>query len=802
MSPTRAIALGSVLALSAAVLAADAPDAPTLVLTGAVIHTQTDAGVFSGTIVVRDGKIAAVGANVQLPPGAKVIDVSKCVITPGLIDAHGALGLNAAAANEGGRDANLNVLDAIDPFSNDWRDAARQGVTAVYVQPAASGSLGGSGAVLRVGPTDTADGLALRSPAGVQAALGMAPPAPVAPTSALPDFLARRGIVLPTQAQPAAPAPVNNALTRYAQYETVRGQFDAAKRYGEGKITRCEPPKDLLFQAIKGEIPIRIEIHHEDDLRNALKLASEFGLRAVFEHVERARPIPEEIRSNRAGLVIGPFLGVKPSADVRNLALDGRHFAIGTFGEPRATAGLRLHAAAAVAAGYPRDAVLRALTADAADLLGVGDRLGRIALGRTADLAVFAGDPLDPSAAVRMTISQGKVTYDAPTVETAPTATVSKPSLPEKLPPSYAIKTTRLLTSSGLLLPGELHVADGKLNGKSVVPVPLFDVGDAPVTPGFVAANVAIGGETAPDADAAYLRAVDGLAPDDGRLRACRDAGFLTAVAAPGSANVIAGMSGIVRDGDATDVGLKFVLTSAARHTERFPVSLAGQVELIDARLRSAPADTNLYLPPAVRTALLAQRDRNLDAVRERRLPAFFEVQTRAEIRAALRLIAEHKLRGVLLMPRDVEGLTDEIRQSGVAVVVGPVKPPDAERATAGLVALGKAGVPLAFGGDPAEMRTAAALLANHGLPRQFARRALTGQAADALGLPAGAGRLVAGDPADFVIWTGDPLDPTSRPAAVVAKGQRVAIGAGDDEPAKTPGRPTPAPTRPRGRGR
>ena len=137
-----------------------------------------------------------------------------------------------------------------------------------------------------------------------------------------------------------------------------------------------------------------------------------------------------------------------------------------------------------------------------------------------------------------------------------------------------------------------------------------------------------------------------------------------------------------------------------------------------------------------------------------------------------------------------------------MAVVVGPVKPQDAERTTTGLVALGKVGVALAFGGDATEMRTSAALLANHGLPRQLARRALTGQPAEALGLPAGTGRLIGGDAADFVIWTGDPLDTTSRPAAVVARGQRVAIGPSDDEPAKTDRRPGTTPVRTRGRGR
>src|SRR5437868_13382532 len=96
----------------------------------------------------------------------------------------------------------------------------------------------------------------------------------------------------------------------------------------------------------------------------------------------------EEFRTSRAPLVIGPLAGSRPSGDLRKLALDGRRFAIGSFGsEPRDTAGLRFHAAAAVATGFPRDPLLAALTNHAAGLPGVRDHLGRIAAGRYADLA-------------------------------------------------------------------------------------------------------------------------------------------------------------------------------------------------------------------------------------------------------------------------------------------------------------------------------------------------------------------------------------------------------------------------------
>jgi imidazolonepropionase-like amidohydrolase len=150
-------------------------------------------------------------------------------------------------------------------------------------------------------------------------------------------------------------------------------------------------------------------------------------------------------------------------------------------------------------------------------------------------------------------------------------------------------------------------------------------------------------------------------------------------------------------------------------------------------------------------------------------------------------------------MPHDVEELADEIRRSGAAVIVGPVKPQDADTVVRGLVALGKARVPLAFGGDPTEMRTSAAWLVNAGLPRPDARRALIGQPARAFGLPEDAGQTGS---ADFVIWTSDPLDSASRPTAVVMKGQRVAIATTEDESTKTDRRPGAATTQPRGRGR
>ena len=761
---------------------APAPSRPTA-LTGALIRTQTDAGDFVGTVIIDDGKITAIGPNVAVPADAVRIDVPHHVITPGLIDAHSELWMNAAAARESGSAGTLNILDGVDPFAEDWRDAARQGVTAVYIQPASGGRFGGNGAVLRVGPARSADDLVLRSPAGVQAALGIAAAAPVSQQNPqLAQLAARLGIQIPMQQEQAAPS--SNSLTRYAQYEAFRGLFDSAKRYGETKPSERDAGKDLLVLALKRDIPVRLEAAHEDDLRNVAKMTTDLGLRMIYERLDKVKALPEELAARKDGLIVGPFIGGKKSADVRRLALDGRKFAIGTYGDnPRATAWLRAHAAAAVADGYPRDRILGALTRDAAELHGVGDKLGSLAVGRIADLVVFAGDPLDPSAPVRMTISQGTVTYDAPHAEIAPMATSGKASLPEVLPASFVLRTTRLLNDAGEFVPGQLHIAGGRITDPAAdsAGTPVIDVGDAPITPSLVAGRVSVGGESFPDADAAHLRATDGLSPDHATLRSYRDAGFMSAVVVPGSANVIAGMASAVRTGEsdpASDAGVQFVLTADARNAERYPYSLVGQIELIGARLRGEPSKTLLYLPDSVSDAMLAQRDKNLAAVRAGHAVAYFEAHTRAEVRAALRLIAEFKLHGVIVQPKQVDDMTDEIRAAGVGVIVGPLRPQDPDKSLNGLAELGKAGVPLAFsGGDAADIRNTTALLVNAGMSRPAARRGLVGQMADRFGLPAGTGRLAAGDGADFVIWDGDMLDSGSKPIAVIIRGQRAGRG-------------------------
>jgi imidazolonepropionase-like amidohydrolase len=812
----------------------EAPARPqTLALVGGRILTQTDAGAVEGAVLIRDGMIVAVGPAAAAPTDATRIDVAGLVIMPGLIDARSTLWLTAAAAREGAGDGGLDVLDGIDPHEEDWKEVIRQGVTAVYVQPASSGLLGGRGAVLRVAPAETVEELVVKAGAAAQAALGTATggagPAP------LPTFPRRFGADPPATGpdQPApGPAGSGNALARYGQYEQLKRALEAAKQYDaewkkaekSARKPKRDGAKDFLRQALNRAVPVRLEAHREDDVQSALRLADEFRLRVVLDGVSNPRAAAETIVSRRVPLVLGPFAELEDVPGYRKdrpadwpkalLAPDVR-WALGTFStQPRGSRLLRVQAAAAVARGIDPDRVLRAMTRDAADILGVGDRLGTIAPGKQADLAVFAGDPLDPSVPVRLVLSRGQVVYQAvgrrppsPPTPLPPKRGERADGLPARLPKQYALRTQRLFLEDGTFQPGVVLVDNGKVAalGPALTvgdETPTYDLGSAVLSPGLVAGHSDLGLAGAIDdpaeADAGQVRAADVYDPQHRPVRALLEGGFTSALFAPGSTNVIAGGASAVRLGTPGplpgNAGVKFVLAASSRETEpsptpvaggrlgrlavrsegpaRYPGSLAGQVELVEQVLGGKAPATGLYLPRRVREQIEAERRRQLAALLERKQVALFEAHTRAEVDAALRLIARFKLRGVLVGPEEIKPSLGEIKRLGVGVVARPTQAGDYDRPNLELAEAAAAGVPVAFGSSSAQrLRITAALAVNAGMPHAAAWRGLTTAAGQMAGLPESAGRLVSGGPADLVIWDGSPLDLRSRPLRVVVGG-------------------------------
>jgi imidazolonepropionase-like amidohydrolase len=168
-----------------------------------------------------------------------------------------------------------------------------------------------------------------------------------------------------------------------------------------------------------------------------------------------------------------------------------------------------------------------------------------------------------------------------------------------------------------------------------------------------------------------------------------------------------------------------------------------------------------------------SERRRHVEALLDRKHAALFQVRDEAEIDVALQLIAKYKLRGVLLGAEEFRSFLPEIKRLEVGLIARPVRPADPHRYIDSLVAASQAGIPIAFGmGTGDQLRLTASLAVNSGMSREAALLALTGGAAQMLGMPPGIGRIEPGQPADLVIWSGSPLNLGATPLQVLVDGR------------------------------
>ena len=414
----------------------------------------------------------------------------------------------------------------------------------------------------------------------------------------------------------------------------------------------------------------------------------------------------------------------------------------------------------------------------------------------------FAGDPIDPSTAVVLVISGGEVVYrnpDVTPVEDDPPAVVDL-SLPDRLPRRYVLKTGRLLGPEGTLAPGALLVADGGIEASGATieaegAPPIFDVGDAVISPGLLTAHSTLGQARAvaesAGADAGFLRTVDAFDPTGRTVRSLVRGGVLRAAFAPAPTNVIGGAVGMLRLGAKEPVvepvaGMNLVLSSSSRSLERFPVSLPGQIALIRQFLglqeENDPNPRRLldyYLTAPAINRLDTVRRQRADLLRNGQCAAFVEVDDAAEVASALDLAEELGMCVALVGPGAIEDQADRIARlasegPGILLVLRPLAfGPEASRRLSRVVDAVEAGAQVLFAAEDAEeLRLLAASAVAAGLPRSEALRALTASGPNMS--KDAKGSWQSGTPADFVIWDGSPLDLSSRPLTVVVDGQKL----------------------------
>jgi imidazolonepropionase-like amidohydrolase len=419
----RLVRISMAAGLAAAFTLAGQAEAPRVhAIVGARIVTAAGPAIDSGTVVLRDGTIEAVGALVAPPRDAVTIDGKGLTVYPGLIDMGTAAGLSSPAVEQA-RDARTRMeverarrhallrgqLDAVSLLNPDVSELKRfsaAGITSVLAIPPGDG-IHGRSALVNVAAADDPDQVG--QIANERAAMFVVK----APVALHVSFFGREGF-------DAYPASLMGAIA------FVRQAFlDAG---ADEKDRGPDPALDGLRPALDGTLPVAIEAGDAVEIRRALALAREFKMRAIITGAAGADSVAADLKASGARVIysldypVRPR-GLAPGADEPVRVLRQRAnapkvpAALHKAGVPFAFAsrGLRepadfvKNAARAVRAGLPADAAVRALTIEAARIAGVAASLGSIEKGKRANLVVTEGDLFDEKPKVRHVFVDGRI---------------------------------------------------------------------------------------------------------------------------------------------------------------------------------------------------------------------------------------------------------------------------------------------------------------------------------------------------------------------------------------------------------
>lgn len=362
----------------------------TFALTNATINTVTK-GVVQGTLVIQDGKIAAIGANVTIPAGAQTIDCSGKFIYPGFIDGGTQLGLSEVGSVSLTQDFNevgeftpqMQALTAVNPNGAAIAVTRVEGVTTVLTMPS-GGIFPGTAALINlVGYTPDQmyagfKGLIMDFPAVRRRRFG---------DNRTPEELKKE---------------------EEKQLKELNAVWDEAELYAkikaDGGETEYNPAMEALLPVIKGEMALLIEVNQYNTIEAAIKWVQERKVKnAVFTGVAEGWRVADKIAAAKIPVITGPVIAIptrgtdrydKAYANAGLLQKAGVKVALRTS-ETENVRNLPYNAGYAVAYGMDKDAALRAVTITPAEIFGVDKNLGSLEVGKSATLFICTGDPFE-----------------------------------------------------------------------------------------------------------------------------------------------------------------------------------------------------------------------------------------------------------------------------------------------------------------------------------------------------------------------------------------------------------------------
>lgn len=386
--------------------------AQSLALRGARMVTVSDGIIESGTLLIREGLIVAIGKDVPVPADFKILDVTGKTVFPGFIDGFTTLGTGDIPSFGSEEDEavdpvapQLRVIDGINPDNRFIPLARSQGVTAALSAPGEGNLISGQSALIRL-VNGSLERMVLRFPAGVHVTIGEAPkerygPKGKAPGTRMGEIALLRQTLIDAQ--------------QYSERKTAAG-----RKRAEGAQSTAPVPTDLKLEAllpvIAGSLPMIVSADKRDDILAAVRVADEYRLRMILSHGSEAYRVAAVLAARGIPVILGPAdrggrrmetLGARDDSAV---LLQRAGVIVAFQSGPHGNAGdLLAQARAAVALGLPEEEAIRGLTLYPAQIFGAADRLGSLEAGKIGDVVVFDGDPLRQLTPLRLVIIGGRV---------------------------------------------------------------------------------------------------------------------------------------------------------------------------------------------------------------------------------------------------------------------------------------------------------------------------------------------------------------------------------------------------------
>jgi imidazolonepropionase-like amidohydrolase len=418
--------LASLLLAAALALPATAQPATSVyAIQGAKVYTLAEPPIEGATVIIREGKIAAVGANVEIPAGAQVIDAKGLEVYPGLFDPVTQVGLTEVGQVSATVDVNelgdfnpeLVAATAVNPASAHIAVTRASGITHVVAAPGSPGfELSGGGIIAGQATAFNLSGWTMDE-MQIQRSVAMVINWPSIQTRTF-DFATSNN---KEKSYADAKKEYEKSVNELSDWLDRARHYAQAKEKGSPALYERDLKLESLVPVIQGKLPVLVVAGEARDIRNAVEFCTKQNLIMILGDGSEAWKVKDLLKEKKIPVILGPTERLpdeednpydKPMSQPAELNAAGIQIAFSSFGTAFSRR-LSQYAGTAVAYGLPHDEALKAVTVNAAQMLGLSDRLGTIEAGKIANLIVTTGDPLEIRTQLRYLFINGQLTSTA-----------------------------------------------------------------------------------------------------------------------------------------------------------------------------------------------------------------------------------------------------------------------------------------------------------------------------------------------------------------------------------------------------